>query len=84
MFKIKIKNKAKIKKNQNTVTWLQACFLGYVSVIWCTSLGDSHFQANIIDNVKNLFDYYLHNTFSVLCTLTSCTHYTQVNSKSCT
>ena len=28
------------KKN----TWLQACSLGNVGVIWCNSLGDSHFQ----------------------------------------
>ena len=36
------------------------------------------------DDVENLFDYYLHITFSVLCTLTSCTHYTQINAKFCT
>ena len=26
------------------LTWLQACFLGDVGVIWCNSLGDSLFQ----------------------------------------
>ena len=62
-------------------TWLQACFLGDVGVIWCNSLGDSHFQSNVIDDVENLFEYYLHITFSVLCTLTSCTHYTQIYAK---
>ena len=28
--------------------------LGDVGVIWCTYLGDSHFQTNVIDNVENL------------------------------
>ena len=41
-------------------------------------IGDTHFQTNVIDDVENLFDYYLHITFSVLCTLISCTHYTQI------
>ena len=75
--------KAKSKKNQNAFTWLQACFLGYVGVIWCNSLDNSHFQINVIDDVENLFDYYLQFTFSVLCTLTSCTHYTQIDAKYC-
>ena len=63
---------------------MQACFLGNVWVIWYNSLGDSHFQTNMIDDVENLFDYYLHITFSVLCTLISCTHYTQIFVKLCT
>ena len=53
-------------------------------VIWCNSLGDSHFQTNVIDDVENLFDYYLHITFFVICTLTSCIHYTQIYTKLCT
>ena len=77
----KIKRKRKGKKNQNAFIWLQACFLGDVKIIWCNSLGDSHFQTNVINDVENLFNYYLHITFSVLCTLTSCTHYTQINTK---
>ena len=56
---------------------MQAFFLGDVKVICRNSLGDSHFQTNVIDDVENLFDYYLHIIFSVLCTLTSCTHYMQ-------
>ena len=57
------------------------CFLGDVRVICCNSLSDSHFQTNVIDDVENLFDYYLHIIFSVLCTLTSCTHYMQIYAK---
>ena len=80
--KEKIKRKRSGKKNQNAFTWLQACFLGDVRVIWYNSLGDSHFQTNVIDDIKNLFDYYLHITFTILCT--SCTHCTQINAKFCT
>ena len=76
--KKEIKRKRKSKRNQNTFTWLQACFK------WCNSLGDSHFKTNEIDDVENLFDYYLHITFSILCTLTSCTHYMQIFAKSST
>ena len=72
--------KKKKKKNQNAFTWLQVYFLGDVRVIWCNSLGET----NVIDNVENLFNYYLHITFSALCTWTSCTHYTQINAKFCT
>ena len=71
--KKKIWKKKKAKKNQNDFTWLQACYLGDVGVIWYNSLGDSHFQTNVLDDVENLFDYYLQLTFSVLYTLTSCT-----------
>ena len=53
-------------------------------VIWCSSLGDGDFQTNVIDNVENLFHYYLHITFSAMCTCTSCTHYMQINVKFCT
>ena len=72
----------RIKKN--VFTWLQACFLGDVWVIWCNSLDDSHFQINVIDDVENLFDYYLHITFSIHYTRTSCTQYTQIFAKFCT
>ena len=80
----KIKGKRKSKKNQNVFTWLQACYLGNMRVIWCNFIGDSHFQTNVIDDVEILFNYYLHITFSVLCTRTSCTHYTQTIAKLCT
>ena len=72
----KKKKKQKAKKNQNVFTWLQAYFLGDMRVIWCNSLGDSHFQTNVIDNVENLLEYYLHISYFVFCTFTSCTHYT--------
>ena len=38
----------------------------------------------MIDDVENLFDYYLHITYYVLYTLASCTHYTVINAKFCT
>ena len=79
----KEKKYGKSKKNQNTFTWLQACFLGDVRVIWYNSLGDSYFQSNVIDNAEDFLEYYLQLTFSVLCTLTSRTHYTQINAKYC-
>ena len=53
----------KKKKNQKAFAWLQACFLGDVRIIRCNFLGDSYFQTNVIDNVENLFDNYLHITF---------------------
>ena len=74
--KKKQKTKSKKQKETNSFTWLQACFLGNVRVIRCNSLGNSHFQTNVIDDVENLFDHYLHIIFYVLCTLTSCTHCT--------
>ena len=61
--KIKKKRKRKGKKKQNAFTLLRACFLGNVRVIRYNSLGDSHFQTNVIDDVENLFDYYLHSSF---------------------
>ena len=79
----KKKKEGKSKKNQSAFTWLQARFLGDVGVIWCKSLGYSHFQNNVIDDVENLFEYYLQFTFFVLCTLTSCTQYMQINAKYC-
>ena len=53
-------------------------------VIWCNSLGDNHFQTNVIDDVENLFNYYLHIIFYVSYTFTSYTHYTQISVKLCT
>ena len=76
-----IKKKKKSKRIFFFFTWLQACFLRDVRVIWCNYLGDSHCQSNVIDDVENLFEYYLHITFSVLCALTSCTHYKQIYAK---
>ena len=61
-----------LKKN----TWLQACFLGDVGVIWCNSLGDSLFQTYMMNNVEIVIDYYLHITSHVFHAITSCAHYT--------
>ena len=80
----KKKKRKKNKKIKKAFALLQACFIGDVGVIWYNFLDDSHFQTNVIDNVENLFNYYLHITFFVLCTHTSCTHYTQIFAKSCT
>ena len=55
---------------------MQACFLEDVGVIWCNSLGDSHFQIYVMNNVKLLIDYYLHITLYISHALTSCTHFT--------
>ena len=60
------------KKN----TRLQACFLGDVGVIGCNSLGYSHFQTYVINNVEIVIDYYLHIISHVFQAVTSCTHYT--------
>ena len=51
------KEKEKEKKN----AWLQACFLGDVGVIWCNSLGGSHFQTFVMDNVESVFILCLHS-----------------------
>ena len=79
--KIKIKQKKKHQKKKNkkkkAFTWLQACFLGDVGVIWCNCLGDIHFQTYVIDSVEIVFNFYLHITFYVSRKLTSCTHHTQ-------
>ena len=58
------------------ITWLQACFLGDVRVIWCNFLGDSHFQIYVMNNVEIVIDYYLHITSHVSHAINSCTHYT--------
>ena len=62
------------KKKKNT--WLQACFLGDVGVIWCNFLGDSNFQIYVMNNVEIVIDYYLHITSHVSHAITSCTHFT--------
>ena len=55
----------KKKENKNIykkIAWLQACFLGDMGVIWCNSLGDSHFQTYVMNNVESVFILYLHIT----------------------
>ena len=71
-----------IKKN--VFTWLQACFLGDVGVIWWNSLSDSHFETYVIDNGEIVFNFYLHITFYVSHALISCTHHMQFFVKYCT
>ena len=60
----------------NKITWLQACFLGDVRVIWYNSLGDSHFQTYVINFVDIVINYYLLITSHVFQAIASCTHYT--------
>ena len=60
-YKAKIKNKNKKIK----ITWLQACFLGDMGVIWCNTLGDSFFQTYVMNNVEIVINYYLHITSHV-------------------
>ena len=57
-------------------TWLQACFLGDMGVIWCNSLGDSLFQIYVMNFVEIVIAYYSHITSHVSQTFASCTHYT--------
>ena len=55
---------------------MQAFFLGDVGVIGRNSLGDSHFQIYVMNNVKIVIDYYLHITPHVSHVVTSCIHST--------
>ena len=70
--KISVYNMRQIKK----LTWLKACFLGDVGVIWCNSLGDSLFQIYVMNFVEIVIAYYSHITSQVTQAFTSCTHYT--------
>ena len=72
IIKIGVYNMRQIKK----LTWLQACFLGDVGVIWCNSLGDSLFQILCDEFVEIVIDFYLHITSHVFQAFASCTHYT--------
>ena len=70
----------KKKENKNIykkIAWLQACFLGDMGVIWCNSLGDSHFQTYVMNNVESVFIHCLHITLWVSHALASCTHHKQ-------
>ena len=67
--------KANINKK---ITWLQACFLGDVTVIWCNYLGESHFQTYVVNNVEIVIDYYLHIT-SHISNAVTIAHTTQVS-----
>ena len=63
-------------RQNKKLTWLQACFLGEVRVIWCNSLGDSLFQTYVMNFVEIVIDYYLHITSHVSQAIASCIHYT--------
>ena len=58
------------------LTWLQACFLGDVRVIWCNSLGDSLFQIYVMNFVEIVINYYPQITSYVSQVIASRTHYT--------
>ena len=64
------------KKKKKKITWLQACFLGDMTVIWCNSLDDSLFQTYVKNFVEIVIDYYLHITSHVSQAITNSTHYT--------
>ena len=55
---------------------MHACFLGDVRVKRCNSLGDSHFQTYVMNNVEIVINYYLHITLYVSLAVTSYTHFT--------
>ena len=63
-------------RQNKTLTWLQACFLGDVRVILCNSLGDSLFQTYVMNFVEIVIDYYLYINSHVSQTIVSYTHYT--------
>ena len=65
-----------IMSQNKKFTWLQACFLWDVKVIGCNSLGDSHFQIYVMNNVEIVIDYYLLITSHVSHTFTRSTHFT--------
>ena len=65
--------------------WLQACFLGDVGVIWCNSLGDSHSQIYVMNNVEIVLYYYLQITSHLSHAFTSLhTHHKLFFAKLCT
>ena len=70
--KIGVYNMRQIKK----LTWLQACFLGNVGVIWCNSLGENLFQIYVMNFVEIVLNYYSHITSHVSQDFASCTPYT--------
>ena len=65
-----------IMRQNKKLTWLQACFLGDVRVIWYNSLGDSLFQTYVMNFVEIVINYYLRITSYVSQAIASCTHYT--------
>ena len=49
--------------------------LGDVAIIELPSLGNSHFQSNVLDNVENFLEFYVHIKYFVYCTHASYKHY---------
>ena len=47
-------------------------------VIWCNSLGDSHFQTYVMNFVEIVIDFYSYITSHVSQVFASCTHYTKL------
>ena len=65
-----------IMRQIKKLTWLQACFLGDLGIIWYNSLGDSLFQIYVMNFVEIVIDHYFLTTSHVSHVLASCTHYT--------
>ena len=76
-----------IMRQIKKLTWLQVCFLGDVRVIWCNSLGDSHFQTYVMNFVEIVIGHYLliishvsqailvaHKLSTLYCVWTCCGH----------
>ena len=64
-----------IMRQNKKLTWLQACFLEDVRVIWYNSLGDSLFQTYMMNFVEIVINYYLHITSHISQAIASYTHY---------
>ena len=64
-----------IMRQIKKLTWLQACFLGDMRVIWCNSLGDRLFQIYVMNFVEIVVNYYSHIISHVSQAFASCTHY---------
>ena len=41
-----------IMRQNKKFTWLEVCILGNVRVIWCNTLGDSHFQTYVMNLIE--------------------------------
>ena len=65
-----------IMRQIKKLTWLQACFLGDVGVIWCNSLGESLFQIYVMNFVEIVLNYYSHITSHISQVFANCIHYT--------
>ena len=65
-----------IMRQIKKLTWLQAFILEDMGVIWCNSLGDSHFQTYVMNFIEIVIDYHSHITSHVSQAFASCTHYT--------